>query len=134
MRAEIRRRHERGTLLPEEDRERETEGLLQEARQRAHAELAVRMQETSKLGRMRVAVASIDTDRGTVGVEIAEPLLALAVKLQEAPAEDEAVLALHKADMELERLERQRGTDPNRQESRGPIGLEIRLPDGFGRP
>jgi hypothetical protein len=134
VRAEIRRRHELGTLLLEEDGQRETEGLLQDARARAHAELAVRTQGTSKLGGTRVAVASIDTDRGTVAVEIAEPLLALATNLQQAPAEDEAILALQRADTELERLERRRNADPNRHDGRGPIGLEIRLPDGFGRP
>lgn len=133
LRTEI-RRQERGTLLLEEYRERETEALLQDARPRAHAELAARTQETPEAGGMRVAVASIDTDRGTVRVEIAEPLLALAERLQEAPAEEEAALALHKADTDLERLERQRSADPDRHEGLGPIGLEIRLPDAFGRP
>jgi hypothetical protein len=133
-RAEIRRRDAGGTLLLEQGRERETDVRLQEARRHAHDELAARTQKIRKAGGTRVAVASIDTDRGTVAVEITEPLLALAVTLQEAPAEHEAVLALHKADRELERLERQRGADPNRHERRGPIGLEIRLPDGFGTP
>jgi hypothetical protein len=131
LRAE--RRRERGTLLLEGDRERETEALLHDARPRAHAELAARRQQTSKVGGMRVVVASIDTDRGTVEVEIAEPLLALAERLQEAPTEEEAALAVHKADTELERLQRERSAEPDQHETRGPIGLEIRLPEGFGR-
>jgi hypothetical protein len=122
-------------MLPlEEYGDRDTESLLRDARPRARAELAARTQQVSKAGGMRVAVASIDTDRGPVEVEITGPLLALAERLQEAPAEDQAALALHKADTELVRLERQRGAEPGRHEGLGPLGLEIRLPDGFGRP
>lgn len=129
LRAEI-RRQEVGTLLLDEYRERETETVLRDARRAARAELAARTHEVRAAGRRRVAVAPIDTDRGTVQVEIAEPLLSLAESLQEAPAEEEAALALRKADTELERMERQ----PDQHEGFGPIGLEIRLPDGFDRP
>ena len=134
LRAETRRRQVRGTLFLEEYRERQTESLLRDARPRAHTELASRTRQTAKAVGMRVAVASIDTDRGTVEVEITEPLIGLAERLQEAPAENELVLALHKADTELARLERQRSAEPGRHEDLGPIGLEIHLPDGFGRP
>jgi hypothetical protein len=134
-RAEIRRRQDSGMLLPEGHREEETETLLQAARPRAHAELAARTQETAELGGMRVAVASIETVRGTVVVEIAEPLVALAQRLQEGPAEEEAALAVHKADAELARLERERRAAPDQHGGRqGPIGIEVRLPEGFSRP
>jgi hypothetical protein len=132
LRAE--RRQEEAAMLLEADRERETEALLHDSRSRAHAELSDRRRQTSKAGGTSVVVTSIDTDRGTVEVEIAEALLVLAEKLQEAPTEEQAALALHKADAELERLEQQRGTQPDGHERLGPIGLEIRLPDAFGRP
>ena len=61
-------------------------------------------------------------------------MLALAERSEEAPTEEAAALALHKADTELERLERQRRTEPGRPEALGPIGLEIRLPEGLGMP
>jgi hypothetical protein len=134
LRAEIHRGQDGPRLLLEPHRERETAALLQDARRRARAELAARTSGTTEGGGTRVAVASIDTERGTIAVEIAEPLLALAERLQEAPIEEEAILALHKADTELERLERQRRAEQQRRESIGPIGLEIRLPDTFGRP
>jgi hypothetical protein len=82
-----------------------------------------------------VAVAPIETDRGTVQVEIADPLLTLAERLQEAPEEEEAALALRKADEDLDRLERERRLDPDRHERRrGPIGVEVHLPEGFSSP
>jgi hypothetical protein len=130
-RAEIRRRQRPVARLPVHGDD--TGVLLGEARPRAQAELARYTLDAAETGRRRVTVVPIETDRGTVQVEIAEPLRLLAEKLQGAPGEDEAALALHQADMELERLERQRSPELGRHEGRGPIGLDIRLPAAFER-
>jgi hypothetical protein len=135
LRAEVRHEQQADTPLSGTHRGGETEGLLQDARLRAHAELANRTPDTTKTGGPRVAVAPIETDRGTVLVEISGPLLTLAARLQDAPGEEEAALALHRADTELQHLERQPRTAPGPYEvRRGPIGIEVRLPEEFSRP
>jgi hypothetical protein len=116
------------------DRQQETEALLQECRPRARAELANRISGATNT-RRRIARVPVETDRGTVVVEIADPLLALVEKIQEAPSEEDLIFALHKADTELARFERERSADPNRSvRSHGPIGIEVLLPNGFTRP
>ena len=74
----------------------------------------------------------VETDRGTINVEVIEPVLELARKLQLTDSDDEALVALNEADGKLNDWERPMRT--RQRESNDvwlPFGVEIRFPASF---
>ena len=103
---------------------------IQQAAERADQELLTRAQQ-GNLDTGTSTVLSLDTERGTVIVEVAEPLLRWARTLRYARSLDEASLALRKIDGELDLWEASRLAMAHRDETFYSAGIEMRFPKDF---
>jgi hypothetical protein len=101
---------------------------------RADVELRERTRHTQRADGSMSIIVPVESDRGTIDVEIIEPVITLVHKLQRDESEDIAAGALQEADIRLDDWER-----PFRERQHAhdglwfPFGVEVRLPDGFER-
>ena len=99
---------------------------------RCDDELHTRGRAQTRTDGLRSEVFSIETERGTIEVEIIEPVFTLARKLQVTENDDVAATALKEADRQLDAWQqRQRTSQRGRGDLSLPFGVEIRLPQGF---
>ena len=105
---------------------------IQQATERAEQELLTRAQQGNlHTGTGTSAVLSLDTERGTVMLEIAEPLLRWARTLRHARSLDDASRALRKIDVELDLWEASRQAIAHRDATFYSVGIEMRFPSDF---
>jgi hypothetical protein len=91
-----------------------------------------RRSQTQRADGLTSEVFTVETDRGTIEVEIIEPVFTLARKLQVAENDDVAATALQEADAQVDEWEhRRRRAQPGHGALSLPFGVEIRLPQGF---
>jgi hypothetical protein len=78
------------------------------------------------------AVASIETDWGSIDVEIAEPLITFARSLRSAENPEAAAAALREADAQLDEWELSRKAVPREHNTIIlPFGVQVQLPRNF---
>jgi len=107
---------------------RETDHIAQ----RCDVELRERTRRPQRADSSTSTVIQVATDRGTIDVEIIEPVVTLARKLQQSENEDMAAAALHAADAQIDDWERpRRAGQLEHTDLWLPFGVEFRLPDGF---
>lgn len=107
-------------------------GHIQQASERAEQELLARTQQGSaQPGIGTSPVLSLDTERGTVMVQIAEPLLRWARTLRHTTSPDEASRLLRKIDAELDVWEASRQAAGQQDQAVYSAGIEMRFPNDF---
>ena len=100
--------------------------------QRCDVELRERTRRPQRADGSTSTVMQVATDRGTIDVEIIEPVVTLARKLQRAENEDTAAAALQEADAQIDDWERPRRAGQHEHADLWlPFGVELRLPDAF---
>jgi hypothetical protein len=110
-----------------------TRGNAERLSKLADDELRTHTRKPDAGANIRIAAeVSIETELGTVYVELAEPIITFAHKLRQAESQDAAAAALREADSQLDvwRFSRQAAS---REAGRIvlPFGVELRLPRGF---
>lgn len=109
-----------------------TRAVVTRVSERAEAELLERTRLIPQPNDREAAFISVDTDLGTIDVEVAAPVISLARLLQRTEAPDRAVAALREADAQLDAWEASRRSASRQRGSVVlPFGVELRLPDGF---